>query len=66
MKLAAVVSGGGIYTSVDGGTTWTPQASAPTADWQAVASSSDGMKLAAGAKGGCIYTSVNSGTTWMA
>jgi hypothetical protein len=50
--------------------TWT-QTSAPTNDWEAVASSADGSKLVAAARiagsfaAGPIYTSTNSGITWI-
>jgi hypothetical protein len=40
------------------------QSSAPTASWQAVASSADGRKLAAVVQYGGIYTSTNAGGTW--
>jgi hypothetical protein len=43
--------------------TWIPT-SAPTTNWQAVASSADGNKLAATVYFGPIYTSTNSGFTW--
>ena len=54
-KLAAVVDGGGIYTSTNSGATWT-QTSAPYLAWQSIASSSDGNKLVAVVYGGGIYT----------
>jgi hypothetical protein len=54
----------GIYTSVNSGTNWTLQTSAPLARWVSIASSADGTKLAALANGGGIYTSANSGTNW--
>ncbi len=55
--LAAVVDGGGIYTSTNFGVTWTEQTSAPTStDWWSVASSSDGSHLAAVVQVGGIYT----------
>jgi photosystem II stability/assembly factor-like uncharacterized protein len=38
--------------------------SAPTKNWCAVASSSDGTKLMAAVSGGGIYVSTNSGVTW--
>ncbi len=62
-KLAAVVYGGGIYTSTNSGTNWTPT-SAPVANWVSIASSADGTKLVAVAAGGGISTSSNSGVTW--
>jgi hypothetical protein len=59
-----VVSGDGIYTSINSGATWT-QTSAPTAFWKSVASSSDGTKLVAVISGaGDIYTSGDSGANW--
>jgi len=62
-RLAAVVYGGGIYTSTNSGTNWTPT-SAPVANWVSIASSADGTKLVAVAAGGGISTSNNSGVTW--
>lgn len=62
-KLAAVVLGGGIYTSTNAGTTWR-QTAAPNQNWVSVASSADGSKLAAVVFGGGIYTSTNAGVTW--
>ena len=63
--LAAVVYGGGIYTSTNFGVTWTWQTSAPTgAAWCSVASSSDGSHLAAMVYPGGIYTSTNFGVNW--
>jgi hypothetical protein len=61
---------GPIYTSRDGGTTWT-QSGAPINYWYSVASSSDGTKLAAVAAydspnhdPGSIFTSSDAGVTW--
>lgn len=63
-RLAAVVSGGGIYTSTNSGATWTPT-SAAIARWYSIASSADGTRLAAvQGEGGYICTSTNSGATW--
>jgi photosystem II stability/assembly factor-like uncharacterized protein len=63
-KLAAISSGGGIYTSPDSGNTWTLATNAPlSAQWVSVSSSADGAKLIA-AEGGLIYTSADSGLTW--
>ncbi|MDQ3131887.1 MAG: hypothetical protein M3Q99_14160 [Acidobacteriota bacterium] len=61
-KLAAVVYGGQIYTSIDSGANWTPRES--NRNWQAVTSSANGSKLAAVVQSGQIYTSVDSGATW--
>ena len=64
-KLAAVVSGGSIYTSTDSGATWTEQTAAGSRDWISITASADGTKLAAAvAYGGSIYTSTDSGATW--
>ena len=63
-KLAAVVSGGSIYTSADSGATWTEQTAAGSRYWSSIASSADGTKLAAVVESGSIYTSADSGATW--
>ena len=59
-KLAAVVLGGQIYTSIDSGTNWTvqPVGLPASAEWNSIASSADGTKLAAVMNRGQIYTSV--------
>ena len=78
LKLVAVMGYSGLFTSTNGGLTWT-RTSAPLSafqcalhHWQAIASSSDGSKLVA-ATGynaepcgsfGTIYTSSDSGETW--
>ena len=62
LKMVAAVNGGPIYTSVDGGQSWTPRASSLA--WQSVASSADGTHLAAVVNNGLIYNSTNSGTNW--
>jgi hypothetical protein len=62
-KLVAVVNGGQIYTSIDGGANWTVRERVRA--WSAVASSSDGVNLAATVNGGQIYTSSDSGATWV-
>lgn len=73
-RLAGVNFGWGIYISTNSGTSWS-KTSAPNINgqnWQAVASSVDGVNLAATAgvlfsgsyHNGPIYTSTNSGTTW--
>ena len=63
-KLAAVVDGGGIYTSINSGANWTQQTSAPVTNWVSIGSSSDGTHLAAVVVVGGICTSINSGTNW--
>jgi photosystem II stability/assembly factor-like uncharacterized protein len=63
-KLVAVVNGGPIYISTNGGTAWMPS-SAPSTNWQAVACSADGTKLIAAVKNGPIYTSMDAGVTWI-
>ena len=66
-RLVAVASstGGGIFTSIDSGLTWSgPFGGLSSANWYAAASSADGSKLPAAVNGGYIYT--NSGTTWTA
>ena len=59
---------GGIWTSTDGGATWTNQTASTSLSglyWWGITSSSDGTKLAAAAAaGGGIWTSTNSGATW--
>jgi len=65
-KLAAVVNGEYIYTSINSGASWTQQTSAGSRNWNSIASSADGTKLAAvAAFGGYIYTSTDSGNTWI-
>lgn len=63
-KLASVIAGGQIYTSIDSGATWTARDSSRS--WAAVASSADGTKLVAVVGGGQIYTSTDSGANWIA
>jgi hypothetical protein len=64
MKLIAAVENGNIYTSIDGGITWSARISAGFRAWCAVASSSDGTKLMAAVRGTYVYLSSNSGETW--
>jgi len=67
-KLVAVEtgggSGGGIYTSINSGSTWTQQTNAPVKIWAAIASSADGSKLVAASQNGGIYNSINYGVLW--
>ncbi|MBN2260523.1 MAG: hypothetical protein JW702_08250 [Clostridiales bacterium] len=56
---------GYIYTSSDGGITWTKRTSAGSRAWKCITSSSDGNILAAVVCGGYIYTSVDGGSSWI-
>ena len=62
--LAAVVGGGDIWTSTDGGGTWIDRSSAGSRNWNSIASSSDGTHLAAVVANGDIFTSSDYGATW--
>lgn len=70
INIVAVVNGGGIYTSINSGVSWTLQTNPPTAAWSSVASNSTGTNLVAVVNGGGvfitggIYTSSDSGATW--
>ncbi len=61
--LAVAGSGGPIYTSADGGATWTAQNSG-TQTWQSLASSADGTVLLAATQYGSLYVSTDSGRDW--
>ena len=63
-KMAAVVSGGGVYTSTDSGATWGEINSTARA-WRAIASSADGSRLAAVVNSSFVFTSTNAGSTWV-
>jgi hypothetical protein len=52
----ATVNAGYIYTSIDGGATWTQQTSSGSRSWNAIALSSVGTKLTAGGASTDIYT----------
>lgn len=71
MKLALIDKAGThtngyIYTSTDGGITWTLRTSAGFHSWESIAMSADGMKIIAADFGGYLYTSTDSGATWIA
>ena len=55
---------GAIYLSTNGGTNWSLATSAPSNNWNGVASSTNGTKLAAVYYSSYFYTSTNSGVTW--
>jgi photosystem II stability/assembly factor-like uncharacterized protein len=69
-KLVALEWAGKIYTSGDGGVSWTACTAKPACEsnreWWAVASSADGSKLVAAVGGGQIYTSTDGGVSWTA
>jgi hypothetical protein len=71
MHLVALVGGffNAVYTSGDGGLTWSAQPDAPQASWRAVAASSDGLSLAAVSEAsfspGQVYLSGDGGSTWV-
>ena len=63
-NLCAAVYDGFIYTSSDGGSTWTNRAASRY--WQGLASSGDGSIILAGVNGGFLYVSYDNGSTWTA
>jgi hypothetical protein len=65
-NLIAGVYGERLYTSDDGGATWTERQPAGNVDkfWHCCASDADGTNLIAGVDGGRLYTSANSGVVW--
>lgn len=63
LDLLAAVKGGYLYTSTDGGSTWTERASAGSRQWSSLASSADGSILYAVA-GSAIFLSMNHGVSW--
>jgi hypothetical protein len=63
IRQVAAAASGNLYTSTDGGISWTLRAS-PGAVWSGVASSADGIKLVAVSNGGSIYLSADAGATW--
>lgn len=72
-RLVASPFSGYLYTSKDGGVTWTQRISSGKAhNWYSVSASADGLKLAAAdnqivgeLNGGYIYTSMDGGETWI-
>lgn len=61
-RIAVGSFGGPICTSTNAGLAWSVT-TAPKANWQSIASSSDGLSLAAAGPG--IYTSINGGAIWV-
>lgn len=75
VKLASSANGGKLvagafseylYTSADGGSSWTARMTDAARNWNGLASSSDGTKLVGAVVGGFVYTSADSGSTWTA
>ena len=64
--LIAAVYNGRLYTSADGGASWTERqpAGAANKNWQAVAMDSDGSHLIAAIFLGRLYTSADGGASW--
>jgi photosystem II stability/assembly factor-like uncharacterized protein len=65
-KIIASFWGGYVYTSFDGGTSWTVHNSVGARQWTNIAISDDGMVMAASPYGGYIYLSTDGGLTWNA
>lgn len=65
-RMVASSASGRLYTSANGGTTWTERqpAGALDKDWRALAADSDCTQLIAGVYNGRLYTSADSGGTW--
>ena len=64
----AVVSNSNIFTSTNGGSSWTNRpvpATNGANSWQSIASSADGDNLVAVIYNGNIFTSTDSGVTWV-
>lgn len=57
---------GYVYTSTNGGQTWTQRAAGGTApgSWRSIAISGDGTKMIAGTNGNNLFTSTDGGATW--
>ncbi len=66
MRLAAVFNQGYIYTSSNGGQTWTEHQGPGRRYWASVVSSENGMRLlAAESRGQSVFVSSNGGDTWI-
>ncbi|MFM6940750.1 MAG: WD40/YVTN/BNR-like repeat-containing protein [Candidatus Planktophila sp.] len=66
-KLVALTSGGAnsVWTSADGGTTWTQRTNpAGPPSWRLVRSSGDGANVVASSYGGYVWVSNDYGVTW--
>jgi len=63
-RLVAVEYPGYVYTSQNGGQTWTSPMPSDVRNYTCAASSSDGSKLIVGVEGGYLYTSADWGATW--
>ena len=63
---AAIIYGGHLYVSNNGGLTWTAKLTDTNRNWHKVSVSSTGEKMVAVADGQQIYVSVDYGVTWTA
>jgi photosystem II stability/assembly factor-like uncharacterized protein len=63
-RLLSAAMFGGVYSSTNGGLTWTSNSLPSNSSWYATASSADGSRLTAAAQKGLVYSSTNSGATW--
>lgn len=63
-RIVAVATDGAIFTSSDGGTTWSDRSISGKDGWDSVASSPDGLTLAAASYSGHLVTSDDAGATW--
>jgi hypothetical protein len=61
-RRVAATEDGQLFTSPDGGRSWTPRGS--LSGWTTLASSADGTKLVAAVSGGPIFTSEDAGVSW--
>ncbi len=63
LKIISLASSGSVYTSSDGGSNWSQQNSAPSANWTGVAMSYDGTRILASSYS-YVYSSIDSGVSW--
>jgi photosystem II stability/assembly factor-like uncharacterized protein len=63
-RIVAIATDGAIFTSADGGATWTERTIPGKDGWSSVVSSADGTTLATISYNGDIATSTDAGATW--
>ena len=64
--LFGLLDTGELYSSTNGGATWTPKAALPVNDAVGLYASSSTLKLFLATRSGTIYRSLDGGTTWSA